>query len=328
MPVVFLTTTGAGTYTIPAGWTSATIETIGGGAGSSVDIRSVSYPGAGGGGAYSSSGSISVTPGTVCNYHVGAGGPPSNGSLSGGVQLSASDGGDSWFATNNTATVITSSGVVSGAKGGKGPTTGNGSPFYPTGGVGGQASVGVGSIKFNGGNGGSNGFGTGAGGAAGPLGPGGAGGDGNASQALGGGGGGGNGGGATGGVGGTNGGNGGNNFGGTGGGAGGMGDGADGTNGGGGAGGGSGSGAVGNAGKGGNGTEWDGTHGSGGGGGAPGNAGGNSNSAGHAGLYGGGAGPPGAALFTNANTGGQGIIVITGVIDTSAATRMMFLLSP
>src|SRR4051812_15434042 len=101
---IFLTATGAGVFTIPAGWTSAVFEVIGGGGGSG---NGAGFATGGGGGAYSET-TVNVSPGVNCNYNVGVGGPPGF----------SNSGGDSWIALNNTATVITSPGVICGAKGG------------------------------------------------------------------------------------------------------------------------------------------------------------------------------------------------------------------
>lgn len=61
---IFLTTTGTGTWTVPADCTSATIETIGGGA------TATKYAG-GGGGAYSKKNNLSLTPGESISFQVG-----------------------------------------------------------------------------------------------------------------------------------------------------------------------------------------------------------------------------------------------------------------
>jgi hypothetical protein len=177
-----------------------------------------------------------------------------------------------------------------------------------TGGQGGSAGLGIGTVKYSGGKGGngiSNSGSGGGGGAAGPLGAGGTGGTGSSAATYTSGGGGGSDGGSVGedGVSDSNGGGGGDNAAGTGHGSGAMSF-ADATNGtaGGGGGGGYNSGTRANGGNGGAGTEWDATHGSGGGGGG---AVGASGVAGNGGLYGGGGGG------RNGGTGGQGIIVIT-----------------
>src|SRR5262249_43912750 len=85
--VIFLTTTGAGTWTVPADWNSAnnTIEVIGGGGGQGA--ISGSYSSGGGGGAYSQISNLTLTSGASVNFTVGAGGTSNFGSAGG-------DGGD------------------------------------------------------------------------------------------------------------------------------------------------------------------------------------------------------------------------------------------
>ncbi len=119
------TTTGAGTWTAPAGVTSITVEVWGGGGrgGSFGGGGAEAIGGGGGGGAYSRS-VVTVVPGTTYNLFVGAG---SN---------STAAGGDSWFI--NATTVM--------AKGGNSSNSG-------TGATGGDQAVGVGSTKFSGGAG-------------------------------------------------------------------------------------------------------------------------------------------------------------------------------
>jgi hypothetical protein len=184
---------------------------------------------------------------------------------------------------------ITGTAVVVGAKGGGAGTCSDspacGSAFNPVGGAGGDAALGVGTIKYSGGTGGgtsSFGCGGGGGGAAGAHGNGGGGAIGSSPYCGAGGGGADNGA-----------------------------PGADNTGGSGTFGGGNGgNGAAGSGGagaSGGSGTEWDSTHGSGGGGGggafAPG---------GGSGLFGGGGGGQFAG-YGGGQTGGGGIIVITYV---------------
>lgn len=295
--VVVLTATGLGTTTVPAGAVSATFEVIGGGAGAG-NGSSGNFPSGGGGGGYSSSGAgISVTPGAVYAFNVGTGGAASatNSALPGAT------GGDSWIATNNTATNISSSGVVAGAKGGVSGTPGN--PC--TTGAGGASASGIGATKFSGGNSVGGAATPAGGGAGGPHGAGGTGGRGGNSGSFGGGGGGGGAGG-----GGTNG--------------------ADSTTTS-GAAGGTGTSGSGNGGAGGgtstngvagtNGTDMAaGAAGSGGGGGSAG-AGGTGLSGGSAGLYGaGGAGGNSAGGNSGATAGAQGVIVITYVLGNATLT--------
>lgn len=131
---IFLTTTGAGTWTVPEDWNNLnnTIEVIGGGATADMRWQNV------GGGAYSSIANKSLTPGASVSYSVGIAGPTAR-----------SDGGDTWFGNS----VYASSYVA--AKGGNKNTAG------------GAAVDGIGTVKYSGGAGSYNG---GGGGAAGPYG--------------------------------------------------------------------------------------------------------------------------------------------------------------
>lgn len=113
----------SGTWQAPTGVTSVEVECWGGGGGTSQPSNN-NARGGGGGGAYSKS-TFSVTPGSNYGYVVGA---------AGGTD--GSGGGDSYWV--NTSTLL--------AKGGSGCTS-------DTGGTGGQASSGVGAIKYSGGNG-------------------------------------------------------------------------------------------------------------------------------------------------------------------------------
>lgn len=255
--VIFLTTTGAGTWTVPSDWNSSsnTIECLGaGGSG-----NGGSAGGGAGGGAYSAISNLSLTPGGSASYSVGA-------------AVLSTDGADTWF--NGGALVLSSVG----AKGGKHSTSSVGA-------LGGATASGIGTTKFAGGNGGEGAVARrgGGGGAAGKNGNGANGGNASGGNAGGGGGS----GGGTAGSDGAAGGAGGNNFGGTGGGTSGS-PGTPGTNGG---GGGGGIGVSGDGGSGGAGTEWDATHGSGGGAG-----GGTLTTAAVGGLYGGGGGGGNAGL--------------------------------
>jgi len=103
--VVFLTTTGAGTWPVPSDWNSSanTIECIGAGAGGGGGNPS-SDAGGGGGGAYSKISNLTGLSGNI-SFSVGAGG-------GGGTSGNGTLGGDTWF---NSA-LFSSSSV--GAKGG------------------------------------------------------------------------------------------------------------------------------------------------------------------------------------------------------------------
>lgn len=112
--------TASGSWEAPAGVTSVDVECWGAGAcGGSGETRK-----GGGGGAYSKKLSISVTPGNSYTVVVGQSGTPVK-------NAEGANGGDSYFI--DVSTVL--------AKGGGGN------------GIGGQASSGVGDIKYSGGNG-------------------------------------------------------------------------------------------------------------------------------------------------------------------------------
>ena len=286
---IFLTTTGANTWTVPNDWNSSnnTIECIGAGAaGRHVGFIPFVLSGGGGGGAYAKKSNLTLTPGLSVDYSVGDGG-------------TTTDGDDTFF---NSASF---SGSSVGAKGGKVCTFISG-VFTP--GLGGAASESIGDVKHSGGNGGSN-NGSGGGGGGGAAGPSGSGKDGGYSAGSGdniggGGGGGANGGSSTAGSNGTalGGGNGGQGPNGAGAGAGSSTDGTNGSDGGGGGGGRN----AGTGGNGGNGAEW-GEAGAGGGGGGT-----STGVAGHGGLYGGGGASVADPFGVGANgIGAQGIIVIT-----------------
>lgn len=150
-PTVETFTSGSGTFIVPPGVTSITIQTWGGGGRGST--RSTSDGGGGGGGGGFSQSTIAVTPGQSYNYSVGAG------------STTIAAGGNSWFS-------LTTEGVaIVRALGGA--SASNNSAAGAQGGA-----SGTGTITFTGGNGadgittgGSGGrVGGGGGGAAGPLG--------------------------------------------------------------------------------------------------------------------------------------------------------------
>lgn len=297
--IEFLTSSPGTTqaYTIPYDWNSLnnSIEVIGGGGWTGVS--SAQQQGSGGGG-YSKSTNIVATKLATAYYNVAIAGTKANG---------ISNGGTSWFnVAANTAPTSSSTGAS--AQGGFSQSSG------------GQASSGIGTLKYSGGTGGGTNTysGGGGGGAAGPNGNGANGGAGGNNN--GGGGGGAANGGSAGQTGGSRlGGSGGNNRFGTGGGAGGVSntdkEGKPGTDGAGGGGGYAPTNSTrgGYGGTGGSGTEWDATHGCGGGGGAAGDGDGtpSGNLGGDAGLYGGGGGGFGDDSSSQGGDGGQGIVVVT-----------------
>jgi alpha-tubulin suppressor-like RCC1 family protein len=164
--VVFLTTVGAGTYTIPNDFGSlVSVEAIGGGGNG---FAGTSVAGGGGGGAYAKS---TLMTGLGANvpvyYQVGIGGG------TGGT-------GDSWFSLTNSAPAAgtnVTNGVLS--KGGTSATSG-------TGGAGGDYTLGAGDLntRYSGGAGGNSSSGKALGGGGGAGGLGGTGGAGGAGQAA------------------------------------------------------------------------------------------------------------------------------------------------
>ena len=313
--VVFITTTGTGSYTIPSDFnTLISVEVIG--AGGNGALGSDGNGKAGGGGAYAKSTSITgLTAGSTVYYRVGVGGGTT------GTNGTAR----TWFNTTNAEPASSSTGALA-----EGGATSSGS----TSGAGGASASSVGDLTYSGGNGGSASVTTyepGGGAAAGPLGNGGAGGGGGTTGTAGGGGGGSNGGSngsssgntTTGGAGGAGYGNGSTL---TGGGAGGVGSasgtaGTAGTGGGGGAGGAANTASTINGGDGASGSHWTSstnvTAGAGGGGGGAGNTypGSGAQNAGNGGLYGGGGGGSGNPT-SNQGLGAQGIIVLTYIYNT------------
>ncbi|HYG51980.1 MAG TPA: T9SS type A sorting domain-containing protein [Flavobacteriales bacterium] len=127
--------TSSGTFTVPAGVTSITIEVIGAGGNGGIDGG-----GGGGGGGYAR-GTFSVTPGANLNVHVGL------------------HGVSSVVGTTYVSTLISASGGMNGADGGSGiteggaPGTGSGGSINNTGGAGGFGTDGY----FGGGGGGAAG---------------------------------------------------------------------------------------------------------------------------------------------------------------------------
>jgi len=128
--------TAAGTFKVPAGVTSLTsVECwgAGGAGGGATAVLSVFGGGGGGGGAYIKVSTFPVTPATVLNYKVGAGGI-------GGSGVNGGDGEETKFST-----VIANAGF-----GGKHGNSSNG-----IGGLGGAAGIGT---SFSGGSGGTPGL--------------------------------------------------------------------------------------------------------------------------------------------------------------------------
>ncbi len=145
------TVPATGSYTIPAGVTSITVQCWGGGGGGGGSDNSNGhiFGGGGGGGAYASS-TLSVTPGTTYAITVGAAGTGGIGSSSTG---NGTNGGASVFG----ASLVVAVGGTAGAAGG----------IYNTGSTGGSAAACTGTTTYSGGNGDNHVIGTAGGGSAG-----------------------------------------------------------------------------------------------------------------------------------------------------------------
>jgi len=160
--VIFLTATGAGSWTVPSDWNSANnfIDTIGGGAsGGAQNVAAGSATG-GGGGAWSRKNNLALAPGASINFSIGTGGAPASGISTN----NGSPGGDTWF------NGLTFGAASVGARGGSAGAAGTGSGAI-AGGAGGAAASGIGDSTNSGGAGGTittgEGSATGGGGAAG-----------------------------------------------------------------------------------------------------------------------------------------------------------------
>jgi hypothetical protein len=150
-----VTTTGAGSFTVPAGVTEVTVRVIGGGGGAGRANTGFSA-GAGGGGGYASKKFTGLTGGTsVIYYSVGTAGTGSAVNATAGTA-----GGDSWANTSNAAPTTNSGALAKGGSGGLASATAN-----SAGGAGGI--LGYGDTAKVGGNGGTGTSTGAAGGAAG-----------------------------------------------------------------------------------------------------------------------------------------------------------------
>lgn len=306
------------TWVVPNDWNNAhnTIELIAGGGGASEGTPNTQVDGAGAGGAWSAILNQTLTPGSTVAIAIGAAGAAATAHATNGTA-----GTDTWLASDNTATTITSGSVVVGAKGGSFGVRGGGVA------AGGAAASGVGAYKVSGGiPGTASGGGPGGGGA------------GNSAQVNGHGANGTNASTGTGGTG-TNG------WKASGGGTGGTtnNNGSAGTSGSGGGGGGGSAGAGStHGGDGGPGDEWSptagGTAGAGGGGGGSGGGAGsgsdNTSPPANGGLYGGGGGAAWAGYTSGGGQGAQGAILVsysvngttlsTSLTDVESATGILF----
>lgn len=124
-------TASSGTYTVPQGVNSLTVEAWGAGGGGGRSTNGGLATGGGGAGAYARK-ILTVTGGSVSNYTIGQGGN--------GAAGNTNNGEDSWFSTANTVM----------AKGGVGAKNNENA-----GGIGGQATASIGDVTYSGGNGGN-----------------------------------------------------------------------------------------------------------------------------------------------------------------------------
>lgn len=138
------TSTGAGTWTCPAGVTSILVRMIGaggggGGGGSSIGTDG-GCGGGGGGGAQHVEFNFTTTPGTVYSYYVAVGGAGGTGSIRGvDTPTHGTDGEDSWFSANAAGT------IAHGAMKGNAPND-NTSSYTPANGCTGGVVPGVGGL--------------------------------------------------------------------------------------------------------------------------------------------------------------------------------------
>jgi len=136
---VQFTTPGDGTWTVPCGVTSITVEAWGGGGGGGARIGNNAGSAGGGGGAYVRR-TISVQPGTYISYFVGAGGSGKR-----GLNVSQKHGGSSWFKSTSEIFAEGGRSVVDDS------SNNNNSDEFVRGGL---AVNSIGSVKYNGGSGG------------------------------------------------------------------------------------------------------------------------------------------------------------------------------
>lgn len=133
---VVFTTPGTNSWTVPAGVTSLTVETWGGGGGGKGGTYGLPGGGAGGG-AYSKK-IVAVTPGVSYNAVVGSGGAA--GAANGG---NGGNGGNSSFSANTGATTASGGTGATGSIGASGGTTNGSADLSYSGGNGGSGYQGI-----------------------------------------------------------------------------------------------------------------------------------------------------------------------------------------
>ncbi len=143
---VTVTSTGNGTWTCPAGVTSATVHCWGGGGGGAYALVNGGTAG-GGGGAYVRS-TLTVSAGQVYNYTVGTGGTKGIGSSS----TAATAGGDSYFGNTSAGSSAGASNIAKGGGAGISNTAGSGGTSAAS------TVSGSSTQKYSGGNGYTGGY--------------------------------------------------------------------------------------------------------------------------------------------------------------------------
>jgi hypothetical protein len=136
--------TSGDSWTVPSDWNNNAneIDVIGGGGGGGNGTSQTS----GGGGAFSAVYNVALTPGSAVSYQVGSGGSggalTANDSLGNYGYSGGADGGDTWFGGTSYSNSLVA------AQGGRGGPADGGSDT-----PGGQASAGIGTVRFSGGAG-------------------------------------------------------------------------------------------------------------------------------------------------------------------------------
>ena len=152
---IALSTTGAGTWTVPNDWqsTGSIIRLIAGGGGGSRPATQTQARGGAAGGSYSELSNFSLTPGQTVYFSIGTGG--TGATTNGG---SGTAGGNTWInkTANSSPTVLANGGL---AIGGTASTSGTGAIASTTGAIGNTVAY-----AGNGGTGGATSSSTGGGG--------------------------------------------------------------------------------------------------------------------------------------------------------------------
>ena len=108
--IAIITTPGAGTWTVPAGITTAVVEMVGGGGGGAWTVSNPLF--GGGSGAYQVYWLTGLIPGALMNLNVGAGGPGGTAGSTPGAS-----GTRTWFGTTGTYADLGTGGNIAAAPG-------------------------------------------------------------------------------------------------------------------------------------------------------------------------------------------------------------------